>query len=166
MSTTDKIKIRNAGEPDIAAMFALLTAFARELGEPTHFHSSEEAMRKYGFGESPLFCAALAERESSALGLCVYFSEFSTWRGKPGVYIQDIYVHPEQRKDGLGRRLLEHALHDANACWGAQYLRLAVHTHNESAIRFYQSLGMSLDAENHIMVLDPETTMSIVAGEK
>jgi GNAT superfamily N-acetyltransferase len=102
------------------------------------------ALRRHGFGLAPLFRALLAEYGGRVLGTAVYFPEFSTLRGKPGVYLQDIYLRPEARATGLGRRLLRAVLRDA-AEWEAAYLRLAAHEGNADALAFYARLGFQTD---------------------
>jgi GNAT superfamily N-acetyltransferase len=100
-----------------------------------------------------MFQALLAERAGRALGVAVYFPEFSTLRGQPGVYLQDLYLAPDARAIGLGRRLIGAVVRNA-AEWHAGYLRLATHTDNEVAMAFYERLGFRGDPREKALMLD------------
>ena len=135
--------IRLATERDAETLHALLAAMAAELGAEA-FRSDVAALRRHGFGDAPLFRALLAEGHGDALGMTLYFPEFSTLRGRPGVYVQDLYVAGRARASGLGRRLLAATARDARD-WGAAYLRLCAHATNARALDFYRRLGFETD---------------------
>jgi len=122
----------------------MLAALSEEIGYPDDAAAKIEPLRRYGFGQSPLFRAMVADGTRGPLGVAVYFPEFSTLRALPGVYLQDIYLVPEARAGGLGRRLLGAVLRDA-ADWDAAYLRLAAHEGNDAALGFYARLGFRTD---------------------
>lgn len=137
--------IRRAEAADVPAVHRLLAALAAELGGETKFRSDVAALTRHGFGPAPLFRALIAERAGAAHGLSLYFPEFSTLRGQPGVYVQDLYVDLRVRATGLGRRLLAETVRDARASWGAAYLRLCAHETNPRALAFYRRLGFETD---------------------
>jgi len=141
---TTGVIIRRAVESDVATLYRMLHALSTELGYGSTFGSDAAGLRRHGFGPRPLFRAMLAEEGATALGAAVFFPEFSTQRGQPGVYLQDLYLMPEARASGLGRRLLGAVVRDA-AEWGAAYLRLAAHEGNEGALAFYERLGFTSD---------------------
>jgi len=141
---TSRITIRRAVEADVEILADLLAALSAEIGYPDSAAAKVAPLRRHGFGPVPLFRALVAERDGQALGTAVYFPEFSTLRAKPGVYLQDIYLCPEARATGLGRRLLGAVLRDA-ADWEAAYLRLAAHEGNDVALAFYARLGFRTD---------------------
>jgi GNAT superfamily N-acetyltransferase len=149
----DDIAIRRAVEGDAAILFELLSALSIEIGYGTAFRADAEALRRHGFGSRSMFRALLAESSGSPLGLAVYFPEFSTLRGQTGVYLQDLYLCPDARGSGLGRRLIGAVIRDA-AEWHASYLRLAAHTNNEAAIAFYQRLGFTSDPRERAWMVD------------
>jgi len=139
-----KTTIRRATEADVETMAEMLAALSVEIGYRDSPEGKAEALRRHGFGETPLFRALLAERDGREMGLAVYCPEFSTYRGKPGVYVQDIYLRPGVRAGGLGRRLLAAVVRDA-AQWDAAYLRLTTHHGNDEALAFYGRLGFQTD---------------------
>lgn len=140
--------IRRAVGDDVPVLHALLSELSREIGYEAAFRADADALRRHGFGARPLFRALIAGEAAGqadhALGIAVYFPEFSTQRGRPGVYLQDIYIRPEARSGGLGRRLIGAVVRDA-ADWQVAYLRLAAHAGNESALAFYDRLGFQSD---------------------
>src|ERR1700742_4784131 len=100
------IVIGGATRDDAPAIHALLRALAVALRRPHDVQSTPDDIARYGFGPNPAFETVIARRGGEAVGLVLYFYEFSTWRGCPGVYIQDLYVDASLRGSGLGRKLL------------------------------------------------------------
>lgn len=89
-----------------------------------------------------MFEVLLAEKAGAIVGVILYFYTFSSWRGEPGVYIQDLVVTEAARGQGLGERLLRElvcAVRERDAT----HLRLAVDCNNTSAIRFYERCGLA-----------------------
>jgi GNAT superfamily N-acetyltransferase len=146
------VSIRRAVEADAGILHELLCALSSEIGYEAAFRADAEALRRHGFGARPLFRAFLAEGLDRALGVAVYFPEFSTLRGQPGVYLQDLYLRPDARAFGLGRRLIGAVVRDA-ADWQASYLRLAAHTDNEDALAFYDRLGFRSDPRERTLMV-------------
>jgi GNAT superfamily N-acetyltransferase len=145
--------IRRAAEANLPVLHELLRALSTEIGYGSTFRADIESLRLHGFGPRPLFRALLAEQADRVLGIAIYFPEFSTQRGQPGVYLQDIYLRPDARSTGLGRRLIGAAVRDASD-WGAVYLRLAAHTGNASALAFYDRLGFRHDPREHPLMVE------------
>ncbi len=141
----DRWSIRRATADDVAALSRLLAAMSEELGVTAASRCGAEALRTYGFGAAPLFHAVLAEQDDEALGLVLYFPEFSTLRGRPGVYVQDLYVAPAARGSGLARDLLGAAARHGAEAWDAVYLKLTAHETNARALAFYARLGFETD---------------------
>lgn len=142
--TTDvasTVGIRCATADDIPAIHRLLSELAQTTGLPHKFVSGEADLQRYGFGDAPMFEALLAERDGGAIGLALFFYTYSSWRGEPGIYIQDLVVSEQARGLGLGRRLIAAAVSHASR-HGATHLRLSVEHDNEQAIGFYKSLGL------------------------
>jgi ribosomal protein S18 acetylase RimI-like enzyme len=135
------IRIRAATAADAATIHRMIVALASGMGMAEQIRSRPEDILEHGFGERPIFEALIAERTGVAVGLCLYFSSFSSWNGKRGVYLQDIYVDPAARGTGLGKRLLAETARRA-AAQGARFMRLAVDRDNHSARDFYSNAGM------------------------
>lgn len=134
-------RIRPALEDDIPAIHALLTELAQATGHAGRFVSSEDDLRRYGFSSQPMFEVMLAERDGGIAGLCLFFYTYSSWRGSPGVYVQDLVVDPRTRSTGVGNALLRATARQARTR-GATHLRLSVDAANAGAIRFYAKLGL------------------------
>ena len=148
------IEIREAVPGDAAVVVALLRALALTLGEGEKFRSTEASILRHGFGANRLLWSMLAMDGMSGVGLACYFPTFSTTRGAPGVFVQDLYVAPEARGRGLGRGLLAAASRDAEAGWGAAYLTLLVHDGNSVGRAFYERLGFMLPDNERPAFLD------------
>jgi GNAT superfamily N-acetyltransferase len=136
------ITVRLATERDAPTIHALIIDLAKATGLRQRVTSQPEHFSRHGSGERPAFQAFIAEREGKALGFCLFFYSFSSWRGEVGVYVQDLFVSDEARGTGLGRRLIAETARLAKER-GATYLRLSVAKKNEAAQKFYRTIGMA-----------------------
>ena len=141
--------IRRATEADAGTIHALVIELAVAIGMTGKVASRIEDIRDQGFGADPAFEALIAERDGAAVGLCLFFESFSTWDGRRGVYVQDIYVSKAARGLGLGRRLLSEAAAVSRAR-GGSYLRLSVEAENHGAQAFYQRIGLAWSRSERI----------------
>ena len=146
------IVIRDAIEADARAIHEMVVALAGEIGKADAVTSEPEAIRRHGFGAERAFEALIAERDGRPVGLALYFYEFSTWRGRRGVYLQDLFVAKEVRASGVGKRLVA-ALAERAAGRGADYMKLAVEATNHSAAMFYKGLGFEERTSERTFVL-------------
>jgi ribosomal protein S18 acetylase RimI-like enzyme len=133
------IRYREAAAADAAVLRALLQALSDHDGSGPV--GSLDSLLAHGFGPRPLFRALLAERGEETLGMVLFYPDYSTHRGQPGTYVQDIFVTPAARGLGLGRALLARAQALAQAEWGAAYLTLGVDPGNARAQAVYARLG-------------------------
>lgn len=145
------ITIRPATITDAPAIHAALLGIADAIGQRHRIVSSVEDIRRHGFGDRPAFSVLIAEVGSAFVGMCLWFPSFSTWFGNPGVYVQDLYVAPEFRKLGVGEKLMRRLAAETKRA-GGTYIRLSVDADNAAALRFYQSIGMTLSAEERIFI--------------
>lgn len=135
------ITIRPAIAADAPAIHAMIQSLATGLGMAGQVSSKPQDFLQHGFGESPAFEALIAEQDGQPRGLSLYFFSFSSWAGKRGVYLQDIFVDARARGTGLGKRLLAETARRA-AQRGAEFMRLAVDQDNQAARDFYRNAGM------------------------
>lgn len=144
--------IRPADPDDAPAIHAMVVALARDTGKLDLITSTPDDIRGAGFGATPAFKSLIASRDGKPVGLALYFDEYSTWRGRRGVYLQDLYVVPEFRSTGLGKRLVK-AVVERTATEKATYMRLAVDAGNEAAARFYERIGFAEVVEDRLFML-------------
>lgn len=111
--------------------------------------ASVTALQAALFGPRPLLHALIADQ-----GMVIYFPEFSTHRGMPGVYVQDLFVAPEARGQGLARALLRATLDHQD--WGARFISLTVAHDNVLAQRFYARAGFVSRGSEALIHLEPE----------
>jgi len=122
----------------------LILEFVRKLAEYEKLSDSveatEEGLRETLFGPNPSAHALLAYDGDEPVGFAIYFFNYSTFVGRPGLYLEDLFVRPEARGKGFGRALLQHLAGIAveNNCGRMEW---AVLNWNEPAIGFYKSLG-------------------------
>lgn len=152
MSAVGAIEIRQAARADVAVVHGLLLELAAALGKSADVRSTMADIERYGFDQQPKFEAMLAWQGDQPVGLAVFFYEFSTWRGHPGVYVQDLYVSPGLRGRGLGRELIDAVRHRA-AQWGARYMKLSVYDRNPAALAFYHGIGFESCEDELVQVL-------------
>ena len=135
------LKIRPAAEADISLLVSLIRALAEyEKASPGAVPVTETLLRDALFGERPSAEALLAFVGSEVVGYAVFFHNFSTWRARPGVYLEDLFVLPEHRGGGIGKALLKRVARIAveRGCPRMEWLVL---DWNQPAIEFYRSLG-------------------------
>ncbi|MBN9245412.1 MAG: GNAT family N-acetyltransferase [Mesorhizobium sp.] len=121
-------------------------------------------IRRDGFGPHPHFHTLIAEVDSRFAGMCLYFPIYSTWRGKPGAYVQDLFVAESHRGRKIGERLLRH-LARAVCDQGGVYIELQVDAGNIVAQRFYQRIGMERDAD-HVYNFIGEALLTFAAADE
>jgi GNAT superfamily N-acetyltransferase len=134
------IDIQPATEADVPLILQLVRALA-EYERLAHEVVATEAMvRESFFGSSPHAQAVIARSGGSAVGFAIWFSTYSTFLSRPGIYLEDLFVLPEWRGKGIGRALLRHLARIAveRRCGRIEW---SVLDWNETAIRFYRGLG-------------------------
>lgn len=132
--------IRRVEPRDVDAVVALVHELALYEKAPEQCHLASEQLRTALFGESPALFGHVAEVDGQVVGIALWFLNFSTWDGVHGIYLEDLYVTPDQRGNGLGKQLLE-ALAQECVAKGFSRLQWWVLNWNEPSIGFYKSLG-------------------------
>src|SRR5215471_17015299 len=102
------MKIRPATPEDIPTILQLIRDLATYERAPDEVTATEEQLNEVLFGERPTAEVVLAFEGDTPAGFAVFFHNFSTWLGRPGLYLEDLFVKPEMRGKGYGRALLAH----------------------------------------------------------
>ena len=135
-------RVREASEGDVP----LILTFIRELADYEKLShevvATEEGLRESLFAGRRYAEVLIAEHDGAPAGFALYFHNFSTFLGKPGIYLEDLYVRPEFRGRGMGRVLLVHLTRLARER-GCGRLEWSVLDWNEPAISFYRGIGAS-----------------------
>jgi GNAT superfamily N-acetyltransferase len=140
MTKRDDFGIRPAHVEDVPVILQLIRDLATYERAPNDVTATEEQLVEVLFGERPAAEVLLAFEGQSPVGFAVYFYNFSTWLGRPGLYLEDLFVKPEKRGKGYGRALLVELAKIARRR-DCGRLEWAVLDWNEPAIKFYRSLG-------------------------
>ena len=146
--------IRLATPADAEAVATMLARLAEETGDGARFASTPATIRAHGFGPDALFETLVAESRARLTGVAVFVRHFSTTRGAPGVYVQDLWTAPDKRGQGLGAALLAGVVSHARNGWNARYLALTTHGHNAAARAFYRRFGFIAHPDDVPMTLD------------
>ncbi|EPE03821.1 n-acetyltransferase ats1 [Ophiostoma piceae UAMH 11346] len=172
--------IRFARREDIADILQLI----RELADYEHEIDSVEAteeklLKTISFSPSegsaaateptssdkPARCLLIFSPEGAPAGLALYFYNYSTWRARPGIYLEDLFVRSSQRKKGYGRMLLT-ALAKEVVAMGGGRLEWSVLKWNEPSIKFYESIGAKMMSEWVGMRVDGESLVKLAEGKQ
>ena len=134
------MSIRDAVPADISDLLRLIRELAGYEREPDAVEATEADLRRHLFDPGPKVFALVAEVDGSVVGMAIYFVSFSTWTGRHGLYLEDLFVEPAHRSQGVGRALMQ-ALAGRAVDRGYQRLEWAVLDWNQPAIGFYRALG-------------------------
>jgi len=135
----------------LARMIHELAEYERELDQVT---VTEADLVRDGFGREAKFRAVIAEWDRQAAGYAFFFGFYSTWAGRPGLFLEDLFVRPQFRGLGIGKSLLAHiaGLAREEQCFG---VRWQVLDWNQAAIDFYKSIGATfLDDWRSVLLTD------------
>lgn len=132
--------IRDAQPSDVPVIHQLICELAEYEKLRDHVDATEEALHEALFGPRRYAEVLLAEREDAVAGFALFFHNYSTFRGRAGLYLEDLFVRPEHRRHGVGsalfRRLAKIAVER-----GCARMEWAVLNWNEPALAFYRKLG-------------------------
>jgi GNAT superfamily N-acetyltransferase len=142
----------------------LLKTMVHELAEYEHREEetiiTEEDIVRDGFGPRPKFRALIAEWEGQPAAYAIFFEFYSTFQGRAGLFLEDLYVRPQLRKKGIGAKLLSAV---AKIAWQEDYfcLRWEVLDWNEPAIKFYKKTGAAFLDEWRGVILIGESLQNV-----
>lgn len=154
------LSIRNAVDADIPLILDFIRHLATYEREPDAVVATEGDLRRDGFGPEPKYRCVIAEWNNQPAGFAFFFYNYSTWRGQPGLYLEDLFVLPEMRGKGIGKALLQHLAQIAlrDHCYGIRWMVLEW---NEPALKFYDSLGAELLGEWETMLLSGSALLEL-----
>src|SRR5438105_2426988 len=136
------LKLRAATIADVPLILEFIRELAEYEREPQAAVATAQDLIRDGFsdGRTPFFKVVIAEWDGQPAGFALYFYVYSTWQGRPGLYLEDLFVRSEFRAKKIGLALLVHLAQIAmrENCYG---MRWQVLDWNEPAIKFYESLG-------------------------
>jgi GNAT superfamily N-acetyltransferase len=132
--------IRAATPADVATILRFVRELAAFEREPDAVVATEAMLADALFGPAPAAEAVIAEVDGAAVGFALFFHNFSTWTGRRGLYLEDLYVTPDARGQGVGKALLRHLARIAVARDCARF-EWSVLDWNAPAIAFYRSVG-------------------------
>src|SRR5579883_36906 len=137
---SDAVTIRSATRGDVPLVLEFIRELARYERLEHEVSASEAQLAAALFGERPYAEVVLACIGGEPVGFALFFHNFSTFKGRPGIYLEDLFVRPEARGRGIGKRLLAYLARTAVERRCAR-LEWAVLDWNEPSIGFYRSLG-------------------------
>ncbi len=139
MKSTEGFCLRFAEEKDSNLIYELIKELADYEKMADRVTATEEVLKESIF-ERKVAEVMIAELDESPVGYAMYFYNFSSFIGKPGIYLEDIYIRPEYRGRGFGKTILSYLAELAvkRNCWGMEWTCL---NWNEPSIRFYESIG-------------------------
>jgi GNAT superfamily N-acetyltransferase len=135
-----KLSIRPATVTDVPVILQLIRDLAAYERAPNEVTATKEQLVDVLFGKKPAAEVLLAFENGTPVGFAVFFHNFSTWLGRPGIYLEDLFVKPEMRDKGYGRALLVDLAKIARER-GCGRMEWAVLNWNDPAIQFYRKLG-------------------------
>jgi GNAT superfamily N-acetyltransferase len=160
-----RVEIRPATVDDVP----LVLRFIRELAEYEHLAdqvvATEDVLRETLFGVEPRAEVVFAMMDGSAAGFALFFHDYSTFLGRLGLYLEDLYVRPELRSRGIGSALLAHLAHLAIER-GCGRLEWSVLDWNEPALAFYRSIGAQPVQGWTVHRLDGDALAKLAAGNE
>jgi GNAT superfamily N-acetyltransferase len=149
------LHLRPATRADVPLILSLIRELATYERDPDSVVATEEGLLRDGFGERPLFQATIAEWSGTPVGFAFWFFAYSTWRGQPTLYLEDLFVRPDARGRGIGKEMMRYLARTALDTGCGRFV-WQVLDWNEPSIRFYESLGGKIVKEWLTVRLDGE----------
>ncbi len=155
MAERTMLSLRKATAADVPLILEFIRALAAFEREPDAVTATEAGLLRDGFGAQPYYFCLIAEWDGQPAGFALYFYNYSTWTGRPGIHLEDIYVHTEMRGRGIGKALLAQVAAVARE-QGCPRLQWQVLDWNTPAVDFYRSLGGKFLDEWRNVRMEPE----------
>jgi len=156
--------IRPASREDVPLLIELIGALADYERLRDQVVLDAALLEQHLFGERPAAEAVIAEVDGEPAGFALFFTNFSTFLGRPGIWLEDLFVLPERRGGGIGRALLAH-LAELVVARGWGRLEWSALDWNEPALGFYRGLGARVLPEWHLHRLDGAALAAVARSE-
>ncbi|MEO1672028.1 MAG: GNAT family N-acetyltransferase [Cyanobacteria bacterium J06631_2] len=157
--------IRQANSADVPQIFKLIEALAEYEQLSHQVTGSIAQLQEHLFGDRIYAEAIVVEIESKIVGFALFFPNYSTFLTKPGLYLEDLFVLPEYRRQGIGKALLSY-LGKLAIARDAGRLEWSVLDWNESAIAFYESMGAKILTDWRICRVTDQALTKLAASEQ
>lgn len=158
------LRIRSATPNDIPLILELIRELAAYERAPEQAVARPEDLRRDGWGPEPKFRVLIAEWDNKPAGFALFFYNYSTWQGRPGLYLEDLFVRPEFRGKGIGKAVLVHLAQIAVRENCGRFV-WQVLDWNQPSIDFYEALGAKKLTEWLTMRVEGEALQAL-ANEK
>jgi len=157
------ISIRDAVPADIGTIHAFILALADYERLRHEVRLDRDVLERHLFGSRPMAEVLIAERDGAPIGFALFFHNFSTFEGRPGIYLEDLFVAPEARGLGAGKALLAR-LAQITIARDCARLEWSVLDWNEPALTFYRSIGARPMDEWTVQRVDGEALAALAEG--
>jgi len=156
------LALRPAVRADVPLILALIRELATYERDPDSVAATEEGLLRDGFGERPLFQVTMAEWSGTPVGFALWFFAYSTWRGQPTLYLEDLFVRPEARGRGIGKEMMRYLARTALDSGCGRFV-WQVLDWNTPSVEFYESLGAKVVREWLTCRLDGEALQALAS---
>jgi len=158
------ISIRPANKEDIGQILQFIVDLAVYEKEPDAVVTTESLLEQALFGDDPKVYGLIADSDGATVGFAMYFFNYSTWLGRHGIYLEDLYVTPNARGSGAGKALLKELARIAVAkdCGRVEW---SVLDWNEPAIQFYKAMGAKAQDEWTVYRLTDQALVDFAASD-
>ncbi len=158
------LTIRKARSKDVPTIYSFIRQLAEYEREPQAVQAIEKDLKRDGFGNDPKFRVLIADWNQDPVGMAFFFLNYSTWKGRSGIYLEDIIIKPEFRGRGIGKALMATLARTtiAKKCFG---IRWEVLDWNKPAIDFYRAIGAELREHWQSMQITGESLQKLAKTE-
>ena len=157
--------IRPACESDVRDLMKMIRELAQFETLEHELEATETSLREWLFSGHPAAAALIATVDGVRAGYAVYFHTFSSFAGRPGIFLEDVYVRPQFRRRGLGSALLKEvaAIGAVRGCGRFEWIALRW---NETALKFYQSLGARVMDDWVLLRMNSQEIRNLVGAKE
>ncbi len=165
MATVNDIQIRAAAEADVPLLFDLILELAAYEKLGTAVAGDAEVLRRSLFEQKAAEALLVETADGEAVGYAIFFTNFSTFECRPGIWLEDVYVRPEHRRGGIGLAVMEHLARIAEE---RDYARLewCALEWNEPALTFYEGIGAQRLDDRRMLRLERDGIEHLAKGEQ